>query len=290
MSSDVSRRTILGTGGLVGLGSLLAACTRSSGGSGTAGAAASTSDGPTSAEPVTVPTTDGATATVSPTTASTGSAVALLGSANACVMAHEETQGPYWFDVDSIRSDIREDRQGSPLDLAIRVEDSGCSPMSNAVVDIWHCDASGVYSGFESASTGGGGGAPGGPNSGGGSTDQYGDSEATPTDDDTFLRGAQVTNTDGIVQFQTIYPGWYRGRTVHIHVKVHVDRKTVLTTQLFFDDATTDALYASTSPYSSHTGRDTKNKNDSIYDATGLLTLQRNGDQWLAAITLGVPS
>jgi protocatechuate 3,4-dioxygenase beta subunit len=275
----------------VGLGALLAACTGSSGSGAPSQSAVASESIPSASEgssTVTIPTSDGTTATVSPTSASTGSAVDLLGSANACVLAKEETQGPYWFDVDSIRSNIRDDREGVALDLAIRVEDDSCAPISNAVVDVWHCDASGVYSGFESASTGGGGGAPGG--AGGGDTDQYGDSEAAPTDEDTFLRGAQVSNGDGIVQFQTIYPGWYRGRTVHIHVKVHVDKKTVLTTQLFFDDDDTDALYAANAPYSAHTGRDTTNSNDSIFDATGMLTTKTGDAARLAAITLGVPA
>ena len=90
---------------------------------------------------------------------------------------------------------------------------------------IWHCDAEGLYSGFESASMGG----PGG---------------SGPTDDDTFLRGVQVTNAKGIVEFLTVYPGWYGGRSVHIHAKVHVDSATALTTQMYFDEDVTDAVYA----------------------------------------------
>ncbi len=116
------------------------------------------------------------------------------------------------------------------------MRDAGsCEPIENAVVDIWHCDAGGLYSGFESASTGGGGGGPpgGGGGPGGG-----------PTDEETYLRGAQATNEDGIVQFRTVYPGWYRGRTVHIHAKVHIDRQTVLTSQLFFADDFTERVYA----------------------------------------------
>ena len=107
------------------------------------------------------------------------------------------------------------------LKLGIRVRSAGeCAPIKDAVVDIWHCDAGGVYSGLR----GGGEGAR-------------------------FLRGTQVTNAEGIAEFTTIYPGWYRGRTVHIHAKVHLDKQTVLTTQLFFDEAVTEQVYART-PYS----------------------------------------
>ena len=103
--------------------------------------------------------------------------------------------------------------------------------MAGATVDIWHCDAGGVYSGFVAASTGG-------PGGGGG-----------PTDKRTFLRGIQPTNAQGIATFQTIYPGWYRGRAVHIHVKVHLGGNVVHTGQFFFSDALTDTVYKR-SPYS----------------------------------------
>ena len=125
------------------------------------------------------------------------------------LLTPEETEGPYYFDVDSIRSDIREDREGVRLRLAFRVRDAqSCEPIENAVVDIWHCDALGSYSG-SSLREGAGGGAA--------------------HDDETYLRGAQATNADGIVEFKTVYPGWYQGRTVHIHAKVHLDKQTVLT-------------------------------------------------------------
>ena len=148
------------------------------------------------------------------------------------------------------RSDIREDRPGTLLRLALRIQTATiCEPISNAVVDLWHCDAGGIYSGFESASQGQGGG--------GGRTDE-----------ETYLRGAQVTNTDGIVEFATIYPGWYRGRTTHIHLKVHLDKATLLTSQLFFDEAVNSAVYAK-APYSSHSGRETFNDDDDIFQIHG---------------------
>jgi protocatechuate 3,4-dioxygenase beta subunit len=176
------------------------------------------------------------------------------------------TEGPYYFDVDAIRSDIREDRAGLPLRLALRVQDATeCAPITNAVVDVWHCDATGIYSGFESASTGG----------------------ANTRDDETYLRGAQVTNDAGVVEFLTVYPGWYRGRTTHIHVKVHLDRSTLLTSQLFFDEDVTAAVYQR-EPYASDRGRDTFNDDDSIFDEQMVLTLSPDSDGYLGVMTLGV--
>jgi protocatechuate 3,4-dioxygenase beta subunit len=101
------------------------------------------------------------------------------------------------------------------------------------------------------------------------------------------LRGAQVTNGDGIVEFLTVYPGWYRGRTVHIHAKVHPDNASVLTTQLYFDDDVTAQVYEG-SPYAEHSGRDTFNDSDGIFDESTVLTLSTDDDGYLGLITVGV--
>jgi len=221
---------------------------------------------------------------------------ALLKKSGACSTDVEMTQGPYWFDVDSIRSDVRDGRPGTPVTLAFRVLDvAGCTtaaqgrPIANSVVEIWHCDAGGVYSGFEAGSKGQGGGMPGGSGSGSTSNGSYskGDQEAGTTDDGTYLRGAQVANAEGIVTFTTIFPGWYRGRTVHIHVKVHISKKTVLTTQVFFDESVNSAVNA-TAPYSSHAGRDTFNRGDSIFRQSGVLTTARLSKGYLAVTNIGV--
>jgi hypothetical protein len=97
---------------------------------------------------------------------------------------------------------------------------------------------------------------------------------------------AQVTNADGIVEFVTIYPGWYRGRTVHIHAKVHLDGSTLLTTQLYFDEAVTEAVYAS-DPYAEHSGRDTFNDTDGIFDSRTVPTLDEDGGGYLGLAILG---
>jgi len=325
----ISRRRALSLGGTIGLSGLLAAC----GDGDEPSSAASTSA--TSATSVASPAATAA--------APTADLIAMLDTANTCVTSKEETQGPYWFDVDSIRTDIREERPGAVLQLGLRVQDlTKCStggevtPIGNCVVEIWHCDAGGIYSGFEDASTAGGGfgappsgaagggarpsgapggarpsGAPGGTRpsgapggtppggaggAGGGSgasgetsdgSYSVGDNEAATGDDGTYLRGAQVADSNGIVQFTTIYPGWYRGRTMHIHLKVHIDKKTVLTTQLYVDDDFTDTVYK-VSPYSEHTGRDTTNATDFIYDKSGLMTMKTLADGYLGVINIGI--
>lgn len=273
----VSRRRALGLGGSIGLGALLAACSTTD------------PDGSTTAA------TSTGVATLTPTTTAASDIVSKLDAVGSCGTETEEvTAGPYYFDVDSIRSDLREDRPGTRLDIAFRVWDGNCAPIPNSVVEIWHCDAGGVYSGFESASTGGGGGGRGGS---GDTTDgsyTSGDSEATPSDDGTYLRGAQVADANGIVQFTTIWPGWYRGRTVHIHLKVHVNKATVLTGQVGFDDALNTTVFQ-TSPYDEHSGRDTFNggtagsgTDNIIARADQLLTIEQTSTGYLGYVNLDV--
>ncbi|WP_446212712.1 hypothetical protein [Micromonospora sp. IBSANI012] len=277
----VSRRRIIAGIGSVGLAGLLAACGRDGGG--------------------TVITSTGAT--VSPQATTANDLTSLFSGANTCVLTADTTQGPYYFDADKIRSDIREDRAGTRLRLAIRVQDSErCGPLKDAVVEIWHCDAAGLYSGAEAQSSGAGGapggnGAPGsaplagapagGPGGGGPGGGQAAD--LTPTDDQRYLRGAQVTNADGIVEFTTVWPGWYRGRTVHIHAMVHVGDQRVLTTQLMFDEALNSRVFAA-QPYAAHTGRDTFNDNDSIYRDSMLLKVTEEQGGYLGVIVFSADS
>ncbi len=237
MTRRLSRRQALGAFGTVSLGALLGAC---------------------GSEQRKVATTDGGTATVEPKTAPVGSLVEKLDAGASCAQTAEQTEGPYYFDADSIRSDIREGRPGTPLVLALRVRGGDdCVPVENAIVDIWHCDAGGVYSGFGSG------------------------------EGERFLRGAQATNEDGIAKFTTIYPGFYQGRTVHIHAKVHLDRQTVLTTQLYFDDAVSDRVYE-VDPYASQGERSQRNDSDGIFDDSLLLTLERSGKGYLGLMNFDV--
>jgi protocatechuate 3,4-dioxygenase beta subunit len=265
MGESIDRRSVLRAGGLLTLGGVLAACT--------GGSAPSARPSPSTAVPT---TTAPATTTAAPTPA----AVALLDQAGTCTLTHATIAGPTWFDADAVRTDIRDDRPGVPLDLAFRVERAGsCAPIPGAVVDLWQCDALGVYSGFAKAAPGQGGSA--------GGKDQYGDAESAATTAERWLRGTQVTDATGVVTFSSVYPGWYPTRTAHLHLKVHLDSSTLLTTQLFFDDAVSDTVYAA-DPYRQHAGRDTRNTRDAFFSPTAQLHLAQGADGWLGAIVLAV--
>jgi protocatechuate 3,4-dioxygenase beta subunit len=266
MGDGLDRRSVLRAGGLLSLGAVLAACT---------------TDERTATAPTRAPAPRTTTPAPTTTAAPTRSPADLLAGATTCPLTPETIAGSTWFDAHAVRSDVREDRPGTPLDLAFLVEQStACAPVPDAVVDLWQCDAAGVYSGFAGAAPGQGGSRAG--------ADEYGDPESQATSDQRFLRGTQATGADGVVQFASIYPGWYPTRTAHLHLKVHLDAKTVLTTQLFFDDAITDAVYAA-APYSAHTGRDTRNDGDAFYSPAAQLRLEQDGERWLGAIVLGVP-
>lgn len=176
----------------------------------------------------------------------------------ACVVKPQQTEGPYFVDEDLNRSDIREDKAGVPLRLMFRVSQvsaSTCAPLAGAVVDIWHCDAEGRYSDVSD--------------------------RRFNTVGQTFLRGSQVTDAEGTVEFMTIYPGWYPGRTVHVHFTIRgadtaAQQGYEFTSQLYFDDALTDQVDAQ-APYSSRGSRDIRNERDLIFQAGGeQLTLQLN--------------
>jgi protocatechuate 3,4-dioxygenase beta subunit len=209
------------------------------------------------------------------------------------VLAAELTEGPYYVADQLVRKDITEGKPGLPLKLRIGVTDtSTCAPLANAAVDIWHCDAQGYYSGISGENPGGGNAATSDENL-----------------DTTFLRGIQLTDAEGVAEFETIYPGWYTGRTIHIHMKVHVDGEAETTYegghvahtgQLFFDDAITDQVVE----LEAYGGRDNtqrlRNDGDDILgdhaDEPGFMLTLSNltegtlADGLLGAITLGVDS
>jgi protocatechuate 3,4-dioxygenase beta subunit len=180
-----------------------------------------------------------------------------------CVLAPEQTEGPYYVDGARVRRNVTEGRPGVALTLRLTVLNvSTCKPIRNAAVEIWHCDAGGVYSG----------------------------TSVQGTQSERFLRGVQRTDTKGLAIFRTIYPGWYQGRTVHIHTKVHVGGNVVHTGQLYFPDSVTDAVYTR-SPYSSRPDRDLRNADDSIYRNGGkrsTLRLVKNGAAYTGLIAMGV--
>ena len=178
-----------------------------------------------------------------------------------CVLAPEQTEGPYYVDDAAVRRNVTEGRPGVALTLRLAVVDaSTCKPVKGATVDIWHCDARGAYS-----ATG---------------------AEA----DERFLRGIQRTDAKGVATFRTIYPGWYPGRTVHIHTMVHLGGNVVHTGQLYFPDAVTDAVYKR-SPYTARPNRSPRNTGDSIYRSGGrrsTLKLVKKGTAYTGSITMGV--
>ena len=192
-----------------------------------------------------------------------------------CVVTPALTEGPYFVDEMLNRSDIRTDpstgaaRPGVPLDLTLalsQVGASGCGPLAGALVDMWHCDALGLYS----------------------------DVSAQRTVGQQFLRGYQISDAGGNVHFTTIYPGWYQGRAVHIHFKVRTNptgaRGTEFTSQLFFDEALTDQVHAQ-APYSQKGRRDTLITADGIFRSGGttlLVPLAASGGGYAGRMYVGV--
>ncbi|MCA1730766.1 MAG: intradiol ring-cleavage dioxygenase [Actinobacteria bacterium] len=206
-------------------------------------------------------TTGGSTGT-STTAGTTGTAAE---AASTCVVRPEQTEGPYFVDEMLDRSDIREDREGVPLDLTFNVSrvDGGnaaaCGPLVGALVDIWHADAAGEYS------------------------DVKDNAEGFDTKGQKFLRGYQVTDENGTARFTTIYPGWYHGRAVHIHFKIRDSPESEqgyeFTSQLYFDDDLTDTVQAE-GPYAEKGQRDLRNADDGIFQGGGdqlLLPLNQSG-------------
>jgi protocatechuate 3,4-dioxygenase beta subunit len=185
---------------------------------------------------------------------------AVASGAVSCVLTPEMTEGPYYVPDEAVRRNITEGLSGTPLALHLTVVNaSTCKPIAGAKVDVWHANALGVYSGVQ-GNTG------------------------------TFMRGIQPTNAHGLALFETVYPGWYTGRAVHIHVKVHLGGNVVHTGQLFFPDSLTDRVYTK-APYSTRPGRDTRNATDAIFRNGGsrsMLKLSRSGSAYVGAIALGV--
>jgi protocatechuate 3,4-dioxygenase beta subunit len=221
----------------------------------------------------------GVNALSSHSSASSGGGGELSRRTPACVVTPAQTEGPYFVDERLHRSDVRSDpsdgsvKEGLPLALEIRVlsvAQTGCVPLRDAVVDIWQCDARGVYSDVIDFSF--------------------------QTRGKKFLRGYQATDTNGIARFLTIYPGSYPGRTVHIHFKIRTKGKYrwahELTSQFYFDDTLTDRVHAQP-PYTSAKSRlpRTRNEQDSIYRAGGnqlVLTLVETNQGYVATFDVGL--
>jgi protocatechuate 3,4-dioxygenase beta subunit len=233
-----------------------------------------------------------------------------------CALTVEQEEGPYYIDEHAVRRDITEGKAGLPLQLRVVLLDAKtCRPLENAAVDIWHCDALGVYSGFTKINPDG---PPGGPPGHGGFGPAMFDSsgprppmppqpEHRHLDATRFLRGIQGSDKMGRVEFRTLYPGWYSGRAIHIHLKVHPDFKAGETAnigshvchtgQLFFPEETT-ASVAKLAPYATRLGvHRTLQSEDGIFSrqhgSGSMLQLERLESRsesagFLATVTLAV--
>ena len=229
-------------------------------------------------------------------------------------MAEQEI-GPYYIDDEKLRQDVTEGKPGVPVKLRVALVDAArCTPLENASLDIWHCDALGVYSGFTANSPDGdmrgpGGPPPGGP--GGPGPGRMGPPPGPPRtrqiDATRFLRGVQLTDKQGIAEFATLYPGWYHGRAIHIHLKVHLGGGVAGGTyagghvahigQLFFPEEVT-AEVAKLAPYAQRLNvHRTLQSEDHIfqtqYGGASMVSLTRlengsNAGGFLATVTLAV--
>lgn len=235
---------------------------------------ASCAPGQTTTEPSNAaPTQSGANASPQPTAAGGVSTLPT------CIARPEMTEGPYFVDEKLNRTDIRSDpasgavSDGAPLQLAFRVsriDGAACTPLAGALVDIWHCDAEGVYSDVRDS---------------GGRFDTTGQQ---------FLRGYQVTDASGGAQFLTIYPGWYQGRATHIHFKIRNDPAAQpgfdFTSQLFFDDAQNDQVYTQP-PYAAKGPNTMRNAQDGIFSNGGdqlVLNVTPQADGYAAIFDIGL--
>jgi len=226
---------------------------------------------------ISVSTSASPTATEVPAAATATTAQAAPTNLPACIVRPEQTEGPYFVDEMLNRSDIRSDpstglvKEGALLDLTLRlsqVSAGACTTLPGAMVDIWHCDAIGVYSDV---------------------SDSRGNTAGQK-----FLRGYQVTDANGLARFTTIYPGWYPGRTVHIHFKIRVPAASGgvydFTSQLYFDDNLSDEIFANP-PYAAQGERRVRNPDDRLYlgggDQLTLLVTPAN-DGYAAIFDIGL--
>ena len=193
--------------------------------------------------------------------------------ADACILTPQAEAGPYYIDPKLVRTDIRDGKAGVPLTLRFRVIEAGpCSALSGARVDIWHCDARGIYSAFPGQS----------------------DTHNLDTTNATFLRGTQTTDNAGWAEFTTIYPGWYPGRATHIHFKVFLDERTVLTGQTFFPEALNEFIYTNVPDYMKRSQqRLVINANDGVATESdpghrAYCAVKEERERYVAMLTLGV--
>jgi protocatechuate 3,4-dioxygenase beta subunit len=188
----------------------------------------------------------------------------------ACVLTPQSVEGPFYLDPELERADIRAGKRGVPLKVRLRiVEAAGCTPVPGARVDLWQADAQGIYSGFPGQS----------------------DTRQFDTREETFLRGHQRTGADGAAEFLTLWPGWYAGRTAHIHFKVLLAAGEVLTGQIFLPDALSEFIYSRHPLYRRQSERDTLNATDMIAGAAthaAFAAVKEEADFYLATLMVGI--
>ena len=197
-----------------------------------------------------------------------------------CRVATATIEGPYYIDQRIMRSDVRENQPGVPLDLEFRLVNAngGCTPIAGALVSIWHCNAKGEYSGY-----------------------LFNDPNVMPDvraadktghvkerDNERWLRGAQITDADGKVKFRTIVPGWYTPRAAHIHVRAFVSATSMITTQLYFPQSVTNSIHSKHDAYKARGASIYTNENDILLRREDVMKVAARGDGSLAAtVTLG---
>src|SRR5882757_6507584 len=190
-----------------------------------------------------------------------------------CFLTPQSIEGPFYLDPRLVRAQIAEGRTGVPLRVDLRVVDGAtCKPSKRARVDIWHADAQGIYSGYEG----------------------QGDKQNLSTVGQKFLRGTQFTDSGGAVSFETIYPGWYTGRATHIHFKVLLDDRNVLTGQMYLPDAVNEFIYANIPAYADRLSpRVVVNANDRFAnfndpDRLSFCAIKEERDCYAVSLVLGV--
>ena len=181
-----------------------------------------------------------------------------------CPLTPRQTEGPFYFDPRLVRRDIREGRPGVPLRLRLQVVGAAdCAPAERARVDIWHCDSAGAYSGYDGERTAG----------------------------EAWLRGTQLADAEGVVAFDTLYPGWYSGRATHVHCKAWTADGLEVTSQIYFPDPLTDSIYAE-SPYAGRGGRRVRNGDDGLFrragEAVPIATVVRSAAGYDGALVLAL--
>jgi protocatechuate 3,4-dioxygenase beta subunit len=166
--------------------------------------------------------------------------------AKTCSLTQAIEEGPYYLADTPTRSNVTDGQEGKAITLSFTVVDASCKPIKNARVDIWYANAQGVYSGVAN----------------------HGDDLGAGVNSGRFLRGTQYSNANGVVTFKGIYPGWYPARTIHIHEKIWVGGKQILTTQTYFTDKQNAAVMA-TAPYNSRGAQRVTNSTDMVLTRGG---------------------